>query len=47
MSNSKKQPEKCGTCKYLRKGAFNTCQRYPASQEKSENDWCGEYKEKK
>jgi len=38
---------KCGECHFYASGqVMGSCRRYPAQQNKHQNDWCGEYRPK-
>lgn len=35
---------KCGGCRFFSNGqVMGSCRRYPAQQNKHQNDWCGEH----
>jgi hypothetical protein len=35
---------KCGECRFFANGqVMGSCRRYPAQQNKHQNDWCGEF----
>ncbi len=35
---------KCGDCRFFANGqVMGSCRRYPAQQNKHQNDWCGEH----
>lgn len=38
---------KCGDCRFFANGqVMGSCRRYPAQQNKHQNDWCGEHQPK-